>query len=149
MKTIFDYETRESVIGRIHLLKEDSKPQWGKMSVCRMLQHCIRYEKMMQGKVSYKRNLLGYLFGKSALKEDFLKDDSPIKKNTPTLRQLRIKKDNGDFNTNKAEWIRLVKSYHHFQPIQIVHPFFGKLSPKQVGFLVFKHIDHHLKQFNC
>ncbi|MBY5957061.1 DinB family protein [Membranicola marinus] len=149
MKTIFNYKTKAFLINRIRLLNENSKPQWGQMNAHQMLLHCIKYEKMMQGRVRYKRVLVGYLFGNSALKEDFLKDDSPIKKNTPTLRQLKVKNVKGDFETNKMEWISLIEDYHNIHLIQIVHPFFGKLSSEQVGFLVFKHIDHHLRQFNC
>jgi len=28
------------------------------------------------------------------------------------------------------------------------YPFFGELSPEQAGQMAYKHIDHHLRQFN-
>ena len=147
MDTIFEYQTRKSIINRILLLKETDLPQWGKMNVNQMLLHCVRYENMMQGKVKYKRLLIGYLFGKSALKVDFLKDDSPIKKNTPTLKQLKIKTSLVDFSLVKEEWMRKIEDYDKLESLQIVHPFFGKLTMEQIGALVFKHADHHLRQF--
>lgn len=149
MMTIFDEETRRLLINRIKLLRENNEPQWGKMNIHQMLGHCIKYEKMMQGKVKYKRAFIGYLFGKLALKSDFLKDDSPIKKNTPTLSQLKTTEYAGNFETDKKQWIRLINDYNDFQAKEIIHPFFGKLSPEQVGYLVYKHTDHHLRQFNC
>lgn len=128
METIFEYETRKSIINRIRLIKEEDLPQWGKMNVYQMLQHCVRYENMMQGKIKYKRVLVGYLFGKSALREDFLKDDSPIKMNTPTLKQLKVKTSQVDFSAVKKEWIHKIEDYAKLASLQIVHPFFGKLT---------------------
>jgi hypothetical protein len=29
------------------------------------------------------------------------------------------------------------------------HPAFGKLSPRAWGVLIYKHLDHHLKQFGA
>jgi len=29
-----------------------------------------------------------------------------------------------------------------------MHPFFGKMTKEQVGYLAYKHTDHHLWQFN-
>ena len=147
MKTILDKLTRKELISRISLLEKHNKPKWGKMNVYQMLSHCIKYEQMMQGKVSYKRLLIGYLFGKSALMEDFLRDDSPIKKNVPTLKQLKISKNVGDFELDKKKWAELINDYENLYTKGIVHPFFGKLSIEQIGYLVYKHTDHHLRQF--
>lgn len=147
MKTIFEKSTRDKLIGRINTLNENDMALWGKMDVCQMLNHCIKYENMMQSKVKYKRLFIGYLFGQSALKKDFLKDSGPIKKNTPTLKQLKATPNSDSFVYNKLQWRKLIDDYADYQAKEIIHPFFGKLSPKQVGHLVYKHTDHHLRQF--
>jgi len=148
MKTIFDETVRAQLIDRIDTLNENSVALWGKMNVYQMLEHCRIYEEMMLGKNKYQRVFLGRLFGKMALKE-FTQDDSPIKQKTPTLSQLKIKEKSGDIESERKKWIALLNEYANPQEHEIVHSFFGKLSQEQVGQLVYKHTDHHLRQFNA
>src|SRR5260370_17579850 len=92
MKTIFDKTTREELINRINTLNENSTAQWGKMNTFQMLKHCTLYEEMLLGKKMFKRIFLGRLFGKIALK-DLIGNESPIKRNLPTIPQLKFKED--------------------------------------------------------
>ncbi|MBS1500552.1 MAG: DUF1569 domain-containing protein [Bacteroidetes bacterium] len=146
MKTVFDKATRDELIERIGTLHENSKALWGKMNVDQMIKHCTLYEEMATGKVKYKRAFIGRLFGKIALKQ-VLKDDAPLARNTPTLPELRIK-ESGDFSSEKAKWISLVGEYEHFTNTGFIHPFFGKMTKEQIGYMSYKHTDHHLRQFN-
>ena len=59
MKTIFDKPTRDELINRINALNENSKAQWGKMSVSQMLKHCVQWEEMILGKRVYKQSFIG------------------------------------------------------------------------------------------
>lgn len=147
MNSIFETETRTELINRIHLLNENSTAQWGKMNIYQMLKHCTLWEEMMQGKQKYKRVLLGRLFGKMALKT-VLKDGAPLKHSTPTIPALIIKEKDGDFLNLKKEWISRIEGYTNFTNTDFVHVFFGKMTKEQIGQMVYKHIDHHLRQFN-
>jgi hypothetical protein len=147
MKTIYDKATRVDLISRINTLNEYSTAQWGKMNIFQMLKHCTTYEQMMLGKAKYKRVFLGRLFGKMALKE-FVGDETPIKRNAPTLSQLDIKAVSGNIAIEKSKWITLLEEYPHTSNDGIVHAFFGPLTREQIGQLVYKHTDHHLRQFN-
>ena len=147
MKTIFDEILREQLIDRINNLNENSTALWGKMNLYQMLKHCRIYEEMMLGKNRYQRVFLGKLFGKMALKE-FTQDESPIRQKTPTLSQLKIKEKSGDIESERNKWIALLNEYASSSETEITHPFFGKLSQAQIGQLVYKHTDHHLRQFN-
>ena len=84
MKTVFDLATREELIQRISLLKQDSKPIWGKMNVYQMTKHNTIWNEWVLGNegLSYKQDFLGKLFGKMALKSN-TRDDKPISKNMP------------------------------------------------------------------
>lgn len=148
MKTIFDKITRDGLIDRINTLSEDNTAEWGKMNVYQMLEHCTRYEEMVFGRVQYKRAFLGLLFGKMALK-DFIKDDSPLKRNMPTIAGLKVKENDTDFASERKKWIALIGEYAHFSNSGFVHSFFGKLTTEQIGQLAYKHADHHLRQFNA
>jgi DinB superfamily len=147
MKTIFDKATREALISRINTLNEQSIPQWGKMNIYEMLKHCITYEEMMLGKQRFKRAFVGLLFGKMALK-DFVGDEREFKRNVPTLPQLKVKAAGGNVAAEKSKWITLLEEYTADDDRKIVHAFFGPLTWEQVGQLVYKHTDHHLRQFN-
>ena len=148
MKTVFDKATREELINRINHLNENSEGQWGKMTVYQMVKHCRLWEEMTQGKIISKRVFIGRLFGRMALKM-MLKDDKPMGKNAPTSKELIVKEPNGDFVSERNQWIALLHEYDHFSPTGFIHPFFGKMTKEQIGYFAYKHTDHHLRQFNC
>lgn len=145
MKTIFDKASRDELIIRINSLNEDSTAQWGKMNVSQMLKHCSQWDEMAMGKKKYKQSLIGKLFGKTALKK-MLKDE-PIKINLPTVPEFKIK-ENINFAEERNKWIGLLNEYEHFNNEGFIHPFFGVMSKENTGYIVYKHIDHHLRQFN-
>lgn len=146
MKTVFDKTTRDELIKRINSLNENSTAQWGKMNIYQMIKHCTLWEEMMQGKQKYKQAFIGRIFGKMALK-NVLKDNAPLKRSTPTIPELKIT-GNGDVTAEKAKWIHGIEGYADFLNTGLVHPFFGKMTKEQIGYFVYKHSDHHLRQFN-
>ena len=148
MRSVLDKATRDELIGRISTLNANSTAQWGKMNVYQMLRHCILCDEMFLGDKKYKQVFLGRLFGKRAL-NGFLKDETPIKKNEPTSADFKIKETSGDIETEKKKWIALVGSYANYSNNDFVHWFFGKMTKEQIGQFDYKHIDHHLRQFNC
>jgi hypothetical protein len=145
MKTIFDKTTRDELIKRINTLHENSRAQWGKMTLYQMIRHCGIWEEMILGKKQYKRVFLGRLFGRMALKE-LLKDESPIRRNLPTVPAFKVSGD-GDASVEKRKWIALIEEHAHNSNADSVHPFLGKLNREQIGHLAYKHADHHLRQF--
>ncbi len=147
MKSIFDKTTNEELIRRIGLLNENSKAQWGKMSVYQMLKHCTQWEEMISGEKKFKRMFLGPLFGKIALK-NLIKDEKPMGHNAPTVPGFTIR-GHGDVLAEKEKWIAMVEAHARYTNEEFVHPFFGKMTKEQLGYLGYKHTDHHLRQFNC
>lgn len=145
MKSIFDNIVRDELIERIKTLSENSNAQWGKMNVSQMVKHCAQWDEMALGKKKYRQSLLGKLIGKIALK-DMMKDE-PVKKNLPTLSSFKIK-ENPDFAEEKGKWLRLIDQYNQLSGDGFIHPFFGALTKEQTGYIAYKHINHHLRQFN-
>lgn len=148
MKTIFDKQTRNNLINRVNSLNENSKAQWGKMNVYQMIKHCILCEEMYLGKTPYKRSFLGFLLGKIALSQ-LMKDDKPKKRNSPTKQEFIISDNTGNLLEDKMKWISLIEEYKNYSNQTFVHWFYGKMTTEQVGISVYKHIDHHLRQFDC
>jgi hypothetical protein len=148
MKTTFDKATRDELIRRIHNLNESSQAQWGKMNVSQMLRHCTAWEELMSGRQKIKRAFVGRIFGKMALRS-VLKDEAPLRRNTPTSPEFKITTEGGDVNAEKEKWISLLQNHGQFSHDSIEHPFFGKMTLEQIGYMAYKHTDHHLRQFGC
>jgi hypothetical protein len=147
MKSIFDKTTRDELVARINKLDNNSQAEWGKMDVGQMIKHCRLWEEMISGELKCKRSLPGRLVGQMVLK-GFLKDDRPLGRNTPTAPELRVEEINGDIAAEKAKWIDMIEKNADFSNPNFLHPFFGKMTKEQIGQLDYKHIDHHLRQFN-
>ena len=146
MKTIFDKATRDELINRINALDQTSTACWGKMNLFQMLKHCTLWDEMVQGKRHFKRAFLGRLFGKFPLKV-LTANDKPLKRNIPTLAELKVKESIGNAIAEKMKWIALLEKYEKFSNSGFVHPFMGKMTNEEVGLLAYKHADHHLRQF--
>ena len=148
IKTIFDPSNQHELIQRVNLLKEDQKPLWGKMNVFQMLKHNTYWNGWILGNDAhtYKQEFLGRIFGKIALKR-MIRDGKPFDKNIPTSSQFKPKESYGDLEAEKGYWISLIKAYENYNNPNFVHDFFGKMTKEQIGILVYKHTDHHLRQF--
>lgn len=149
MKTIFDTATRDELIQRIGLLNKNSVPLWGKMNLYQMARHNTIWNQWVLGKndVIYKQAFLGKLFGKIALKSN-TKDDKPIGRKMPAGKAFTVNEMTGDLNAEIARWMQQIKSYENFSNDRFIHDFFGKMTNEQIGIFVYKHNDHHLRQFN-
>lgn len=110
-----------------------------------MLKHCTQWDEMALGKTKYKRSFLGKLVGKFALKA--MMKDEPMKKNLPTVPSFIIK-ENADVVEEKKKWLTLLDEYDNISEGGFLHPFFGTITKEQTGYMAYKHIDHHLRQFN-
>lgn len=151
MKNIFDIEQRALIEKRIQLLTVESQPLWGKMDIYQMLIHCRRWSDWIHGKGeferhTYKQDFLGKLFGKMALKNT-IKNDRVMGKNLPAGLLTIKDKQSYDISIEKARWIQSVKEYEDFGNERFIHDFFGKMTKEQIGIFVYKHFDHHLRQF--
>ena len=149
MKTIFEKEAYQEVINRINTLTPETKAQWGKMNAPQMLAHCFEGLKIATGEVKRPRIFIGRILG-PIFKNDFL-NDKPMKKNSPTDAAFIIT-DQRDLNTEKEKLTGAIKRFHDGgEKGATTHPhfFFGNLTQKEYGVLVYKHLDHHLKQFGA
>ena len=143
---MFEDATRAGLISRIEALRGSETPQWGKMNVSQMVEHCIRWEQITNGQIKSPRVFLGYLFGKMALKS-MTADDKPVKQGMPTLKELVVTDTPAEFEAQKQKWIALLNDYKTNTTEYFMHPFCGKMTRDQTGILSYKHTDHHLQQF--
>lgn len=149
METIFDESVRNGLKNRISLLETNCKAGWGKMNPYQMIRHMNLWNQWVLGidnKVPYKQSLLGKIIGKFMLKLN-TKDERPFAKNVPAGAVFTIQEKKGDFELQKQRWMELTESYSNYDNPDFIHGLFGKMTKEQIGVFVFKHYDHHLRQF--
>lgn len=144
MQTIFDQETYRQIADRVTKISADKTPLWGKMNASQMMHHLNLAMEAPLGKFTPpgKPVLLMRVF------KSVLYSDKPFSKGSPTPKGFKV---TGEF-AFAAERDRVLENLreifqrgigHTYKP----HAFFGRLTSDQWGKHVYKHTDHHLRQF--
>ena len=148
MKNIFEAATVAEVKGRMAQLRPDSARLWGKMNAPQALAHCSAGVELALGDKKPPRVLAGRVFG-WIVKPLALKDDAPMRRNSPTIPDLVIQ-DERDLGRERERLAGLIDRFAAGGPAgctQHPHSFFGPLTPDEWAILMYKHLDHHLRQF--
>lgn len=147
MKSLFIITDKEEIIKRINTLTPDSQKGWGSLTVDQMLSHCRFGLENAMGKIDTKRSFLGRLLG--GFMKSLATNDTPFKKGSPSPAGS-ISTDTLGFDYEKQLLIDAVNEFYDGGKGNVTdgpHAFFGHLTPTQWGGLMYKHVDHHLKQF--
>jgi hypothetical protein len=147
MKSLFIPVNNSEIIERINRLSSNTKPEWGKMTVAQMVTHAQKPFLVAFDELKLKRGLIGVLFGGIAKKK--LISPEPFGRNLPTDPNFKIS-GSPEFEKEKSKLMDYVKLFSQKGPAGLTkdpHPFFGKLSPDEWDTLMYKHLDHHLRQF--
>ncbi|MBS4199138.1 DUF1569 domain-containing protein [Bacillus sp. FJAT-49732] len=147
MKNIFDHMYTAEVLKRIDKLSPNSQQQWGKMDVAQMLAHCSSFQDIAMGNSFPPRSWLGIIVGRFA--KQIIYNDKTLPHNMSTIPTILIA-DDRDFDTEKEKLKQKIITFQNNGPEKCTthpHPFFGKLTSEQWGKGIYKHLDHHLKQF--
>ncbi|MEO6668952.1 MAG: DUF1569 domain-containing protein [Ferruginibacter sp.] len=149
METLFDKHTYDLVIGRLEKLSPAATAKWGKMNVAQMLAHCKEAFKVPLTEKKIPRMMIGRLMG--WMIKSKLHDDSTWKPGLPTAPAFIIKNER-NFNDEKKGLTELVNKFFQLGPNGISkhpHPMFGRFTEEQWGKAMYKHLDHHLRQFGA
>lgn len=147
MKSIYHEEAYNEIISRLNKLTPNSRRLWGKMNVAQMMAHCNGPIKVGLADKPAPRMLMGRLMG--WMMKSKLYNDSAWSKNLPTSPDFKITNER-DFNEEKTNLLSLINAFHKDGPLKagrFPHPFFGTFTNEQWGKSIYKHLDHHLKQF--
>lgn len=147
MKNLFERETTDEVISRIDKLQPATERQWGKMDVAQMLAHCAATIDMASGRLNPPRLFIGRLLG--PLVKPIFTNEKPFSENSPTDKALKIV-DQRDFAREREQLKGKLWQFQEGGEAQCTrhpHPFFGPLTPQQWSRGMYKHLDHHLRQF--
>lgn len=149
MKSVFNPADVVGLIQRINKLTATSQPVWGKMTVAQMLAHVnVSYEMVFTSK--HKRpNAFARVMLRLLVKNSVV-GPKPYPRNGPTAPAFVIK-DDKDFEVEKT---RLLSHLHQTLQLGEEHfhnkasHSFGKLTAKEWNVMFYKHLDHHLTQFD-
>ena len=148
MKNLFEPATVEEVKKRMAQLRADSERQWGKMNVAQMVAHCSGGMEWAVGDKRPPRMFVGRILG-VIVKPMALKDDEPMRRNSPTSKDLVVD-DDRNLEMEQVRLRGLVERFALAGPKGCTthpHSFFGRLTPEEWAVLMYKHLDHHLRQF--
>lgn len=153
MKNLFDPAITEDVKRRIARLNPESERQWGNMTLSQTLAHCTSGIQMAMGTIhprraSFPSSLIGLL-----IKPLVFGNDKPMRRNSPSSSELfPVDPRQCNFERERAQLIAAIDTFASrgatccsLHP----HPFFGRLEPPEWAILMYKHIDHHLRQFGA
>ena len=165
MKSIWQEQARQELNDRVGALAWDRPAAWGRFTAPKMVCHLADSLKMAMGdlKVAPKRLPIRY----PPLKQLIIYV-APFPKSAPTAPELLVRAPlewANDVADVQGLLAREPKQWaHDVEDVQALlaragssrttdswpeHPAFGKLSRRAWGVLIYRHMDHHLKQFGA
>lgn len=149
MKNLFQQEAVNEIIARIDTLQPATQRQWGKMDVAQMLAHCSAALEMASGRLNPPRMFIGRVLGPFV--KPIYTNEKPLSQSSPTDPRLVVS-DQRDFAREQESLKVCVRQFHDGGEAQCTrhpHPFFGPLTPQDWSRGMYKHLDHHLRQFGA
>lgn len=147
MATLWNTDDRNRLLDRASRLDPTRPPRWGKMSAPAMVAHLTQQLRLALGEV--RSNRIPGFFRYFPFRE-LIVYVLPWPKGAPTAPEL--------LTATPSEWEADLAAFR--DAVQRVtdrradaafeeHPAFGKLSRRAWGVLIYRHIDHHLRQFGA
>ena len=148
MKNINNVIDYAEIVDRVKLLSNVNVRKWGKMTLQQMLVHCTTQLQLALGEIAFKQQ--GSFMMRTAIGKWIAFSNIPWPKGSNTPNEMNAEINNfilSDIEIEKMELLTYLSKVLKASQLS-PHPFFGMLSQKEWGKLIFKHIDHHLKQFS-
>jgi hypothetical protein len=150
MKNLFEAARVDEVKERIACLRPDNERQWGRMTAAQAVAHCTAGFEMALGERLPPRLLIGRIIG-GILKPKVFGNDEPMRRNSPTVPGL-VMNDDRNLETERERLYEMIDRFAAAGPTgcsKHPHSFFGRLTPEEWATLMYKHLDHHLRQFGA
>ncbi len=147
--SLFDPAAQAGIQGRLAKMRPDAARQWGAMTAAQAMAHCVVGLDMAGGRVRPPMLVVGRVIG-WMVKPMVLRDDQPMRRNSPTAPVL-IVGDAREFAQERERLAAAIAGFVAAGPAGCTdhpHPFFGRLQANEWAILMYKHLDHHLRQFS-
>lgn len=144
MRTLLQPHDLEFILTRLNSLSGSELRLWGTMTEAQMLQHCRKQIEMALGviptKPMYPRPIqwltkitFGYYI--------------PWPKNLVTATEMVVS-EQSEFNSELETLSAVISKFIESEEMH-PHPIFGNLTKEDWGLIIYKHLDHHLRQFGA
>lgn len=145
-KNILHEADRTELLRRLNNISAEDRPRWGTMNAAQLFDHLVKYQQMVLGTRPVKK--IGNALTAALLRWWFL-GNRRFPKSLRTAKQL-LPTDPGTVEQAKSEHQTLFNEV--LQKLQAGQemppsPIFGKLTNRQLGHIIYKHLDHHARQF--
>jgi hypothetical protein len=146
MKSIWQDETRRDVSARLVKLDPARPAQWGRMSSQQMVCHLHYSLQMAIGERAVRGRWTPF---RLPLLKPFVLYYAPFPKNAPTAPELVITATPNSWDRDVADLCAAMDRFvaRGRGARWPDHPAFGPLTAEDWGVLVYRHTDHHLRQF--
>ena len=149
MQSLFDPASRESILARLAKLQPGAARQWGKMTDAQMLAHCSAAMEVATGDRPRRQAFIGKVFGPFV--RSSLLGEKPFSRNSPTDPTFIVTEEK-EFEAERERLTRLVNRFCESGTEKAsaqTHSFLGRLKGEEWGVMMYKHLDHHLRQFGA
>ena len=149
MKNLFERETVDEVISRIDKLQPAAATPVGQDGRRADDGALFRDARHGFGQAHSAAMFIGRLIG--PLVKPIYSNEKPFSRNNPTDKKLVIA-DQRDFLREQEQLKRSIRQFYEGGEAQCTrhpHPFFGALTPQEWSRGMYKHLDHHLRQFGA
>ena len=147
MQSLFEPAGRKSISDRLSALSPTAVRRWGKMDAAQMLAHCSAALEVGTGDRPRKQAFIGRIF--APFVRSSLLGDKPFSKDSPTDPTF-IVADSRDFARERERLSALIERFCEGGAVEAgkhIHSFLGRMSGDEWGVMMYKHLDHHLRQF--
>ncbi len=144
MRTLLQPSDFESIVARLNSLDGSEKRLWGTMSESQMLEYCRKQIKMAIGKIPTKPLFPRPLQWLTKITFGYY---IPWPKNLITAPEM-VSKEDVAFDIEHEQLVSLISEFMESKEL-FLHPIFGNLTKEDWGLIIYKHLDHHLRQFGA
>lgn len=147
MKSLWNAADAAEIRNRIQKLSPDSTRKWGTMTVSQMERHMVIAYQAATGEMTLQADSLQKLASIGFMRKLII-EVMPWPKSLPTAKDFIVSSD-PDFKESHAAFSKVFEEFvcKNSSSTFGSHPLFGKMPYQQWGKLMYKHTDHHLKQF--
>lgn len=143
-RSLYTAADRQALLARLDQLRPEARPLWGAMTAPKMVAHLTEAFRMPHGELQMRPWFVPF----RGLVRRLVLYVLPFPKSAPTAPEL-LARAPVSWPEDLARLRSLIADGTPPDPAVRIgeHPIFGALSPDDWGVLLYKHTDHHLRQF--
>ena len=142
MRTLLQPNDYKYVLTRLNALNGSETRLWGTMTVSQMLAHCRKQIEMALGEIPSKPMFPRPIQWLSKITFGYY---IPWSKNLVTAAEM-VSNEDVAFDTEHEKLLSIISEFMEAKEL-FPHPIFGNLTKEDWGLIIYKHLDHHFRQF--